>query len=72
MQPSELAPVKIGFDDGMGNVETVIAFTAEQVADALESAMDAENDKCYSVSGFIGLEQADLWRDKIKGLRLKE
>jgi hypothetical protein len=58
MQPSDLKPI--------GRIFAVGAdlYTAEQMADALESAMDAVLRK--------PLREELAWRDVIKELRLKE
>ncbi len=76
MHPSKLTPVKIGYDDGLGNTEYVTAYTAEQMADALESAMDAaENYEalCRTAPFSAECKKAEfLWeafKAKIKELR---
>lgn len=75
MHPSKLTPVKIGYDDGLGNTEYVTAYTAEQMADALESAMDAVSTNHYDANlppemqTGDGFWEVQAWRAKIKELR---
>jgi hypothetical protein len=68
MQPSELIPItKVPIFETFEDVRDLLAmdlYTAEQMADALESAMDAVLRKPF--------REELAWRDVIKELRLKE
>lgn len=68
MKPEELRPVKIGYQDGLGNVESVEAYTADQLADSLEAAMEAA--RKYWAHGIDGDDYLK-WNAKISDLRSK-
>jgi hypothetical protein len=73
MQPSELKSVGWQTREVIGDGVDML-FTASQMADALESAMDAQRSQtCRDYEG-LGINDIDYsaWRDIIKELRLKE
>jgi hypothetical protein len=61
MQPSELRPI-------LERMNGEKLFTAGQMADALESAMNSERDHTLDHYDRV----SDKWRRRIKELRLKE
>jgi hypothetical protein len=73
MQPSELRPItarELAALKPATPIGTTRLFTAEQMADALESAMDSVCDtNMMAISAYKTMMS---WRDMIKELRLKE
>ena len=67
MKPSDLKPVLRACNDN-GEFKFENLYTESQVADAIEAAMDAENDLRLAVEGWPLVDAAE-WRDKIIKLR---
>ncbi len=67
MQPSKLKPIDRIQVPTMEN-ELRPVYSSEQMADALESAMDAEKESLTNKS-LVALIPAKRWREKIKEIR---